>query len=53
VIAAVRTGFRAEGDAVVGPSRSELEEHDWLADSSDGLRSMAANRVALAQGTSR
>jgi len=53
VIAALRTGFRAEGDAVVGPSRSEFEEHDWRADPSDGLRPMAANRVALAQSVSK
>jgi N-acetylneuraminate synthase len=53
VIAPLRTGFRAEGDAVAGPSRSEFEEHDWRAGPSDGLRPMAANRVTLAQGTSR
>ena len=50
VIAALRTGFWAEGDARVGPSRNEFEEHDWQAEPSDGLRPMAAKRVALAQG---
>jgi len=53
VIAALRTGFAAEGDGVVGPSRSELEERDWRADPSDGLRPMLPKRVALARGTGR
>ena len=53
VIAALRKALRTEGDAVGEPSRSELEENDWRADSPDGLRSTAANRVPLAQGTSR
>jgi N-acetylneuraminate synthase len=53
VIAALRTGFAAEGDGVVGPSRSELEERDWRADPSDGLRPMKAKRIALAQGASK
>jgi len=51
--AALRTGFAAEGDGVVGPSRSELEERDWRADPSDGLRPVLEKRIALAQGTSK
>jgi len=53
VIAALRTGFAAEGDGAVGPSPSEIEERDWRADPSDGLRPMLAKRIALAQGTSK
>lgn len=47
VIAAVRTGLVAEGDGVVGPSASELEERDWRADPSDGLRPMRKKRLEL------
>ncbi len=45
--------FAAEGDGAVGPSPSEIEERDWRADPSDGLRPMLAKRIALAQGTSK
>ena len=47
VIAALRTGFAAEGDGVVGPSSSELEERSWRADPSDGLRPMKMKRIEL------
>jgi len=52
VIANLRIGLAAEGDGTVGPSASELQERNWRADPSDGLRPMKAKRREL-QGTSK
>lgn len=53
VIAAVRAGLVADGESVVGPSRSEIEEREWRADPSDGLRPMKGKRAVLAQGSGK
>jgi N-acetylneuraminate synthase len=47
VIRSVRAGFRAEGDGEVGPAASELEEREWRADPTDGLRPMRLTRKYL------
>ncbi len=47
VIAAVRAGFAAEGDGVVGPASSELREREWRADPLDGLRPLRTTRMQL------
>jgi sialic acid synthase SpsE len=49
VIAAVRTGMRAEGDGQVGPALSEEKEREWRADPEDGLRPLRATRRDLGQ----
>jgi N-acetylneuraminate synthase len=47
VIRSVRAGLRAEGDGEVGPAASELEEREWRADPSDGLRPTRLTRKYL------
>ena len=47
VIRSVRTGLRAEGDGEVEPAASELEEREWRADPSDGLRPLLSTRKHL------
>jgi len=47
LIASVRAGFRAEGDGVVGPVASEMEERPWRADPEDGLRPLRSTRKGL------
>ena len=47
LIASVRAGFRAEGDGVVGPVASEIEERPWRADPEDGLRPLRSIRKGL------
>jgi sialic acid synthase SpsE len=47
VIRSVRAGLRAEGDGEVGPAASELEEREWRADPSDGLRPLVSIRKHL------
>jgi hypothetical protein len=49
VIRSVRAGLRAEGDGEVGPAASELEEREWRADPSDGLRPTRLTRKNLGQ----
>jgi len=47
VIRSVRAGLRAEGDGEVRPAASELEEREWRADPSDGLRPTRLTRKYL------
>jgi sialic acid synthase SpsE len=47
VIAAVRAGFTADGDAEVRPAARELEEREWRADPVDGLRPLRTTRRQL------
>jgi sialic acid synthase SpsE len=47
LIRSVRAGLRAEGDGEVGPAASELEEREWRADPSDGLRPTRLTRKYL------
>jgi len=47
VIRSVRAGLRAEGDGEVRPAASELEEREWRADPSDGLRPTLLTRKYL------
>lgn len=49
VIAAVRTGMRAEGDGRIAPAPSEMEEREWRADPDDGLRPLRDTRKRLEQ----
>jgi N-acetylneuraminate synthase len=47
VIAAVRTGFAADGSCAVQPASCELEEREWRADPHDGLRPLQSTRRQL------
>jgi sialic acid synthase SpsE len=47
VIRSVRAGLRAEGDGEVAPAASELDEREWRADPSDGLRPTRSTRKYL------
>lgn len=47
VIATVRTGMVADGDGMVIPAPSELEEREWRADPEDGLRPLKSTRRKL------
>jgi sialic acid synthase SpsE len=47
LIRSVRAGLRAEGDGQVRPAASELEEREWRADPSDGLRPTRLTRKYL------
>ena len=44
VITTVNSGFKADGEKIFGPSKSELPDRDWRADPSDGLRPIKSIR---------
>ncbi len=47
VIAAIRTGARADGDGVKQPNPAELPDRDWRADPVDGLRPLRHLRAGF------
>lgn len=47
VIAAMRAGCSADGSSEVRPASCELEEREWRADPSDGLRPLQSTRRQL------
>jgi len=50
VIAAVKSGFKADGSGIKVPAPSEQPDRDWRADPVDGLRPLRAKRAALKAG---
>ena len=47
VISNVNSGFKADGEKIFGPSKSELPDRDWRANPSDGLRPLLKVRESF------